>query len=256
MGSPDARTLELRALADVDLAPMHALLERTLEARGVSAENRAILKNALTEPIHPLWYVRLRADPYQLVWKSSEATPGPGDLKIEILRALAGERTPAGESVFELAIPAVTLSEMNLIDGRQDVLQALLRDHGYEGPVPPAVTIRSRLADRREQANKAFDAIDRVVDEAGKAMKLAEGAASGEKAREHRASASRALDDADGLLEALRDATKDMPELTRLPAPGQEAGTPASHAARWRSMLQTRSDDLRKARKELEDASR
>ncbi|MDX2016806.1 MAG: hypothetical protein SFY95_04090 [Planctomycetota bacterium] len=258
MDTPDARTRALRDLteADADLAPIQSLLDRTLESRGIGAENRAILRSALTSPIHPLWYVRLRADPYQLVWKGSDAKPGIADLKIEILRAIEGERTAAGESLFEFALPAVVLSEMKLIDGRQDVLQALLRERGYEGPVPQAVTIRSRLNDRRDQANKAFDAIDRVVDEARKALKLAEGAASNEKAREHRAAAARTLDDADGLLEALREAMKDMPELARLPAPGQEASAPAAHATKWRSMVQARADELRKARKELESASR
>lgn len=258
MGTPDARTRALRDLteAGADLAPIQSLLDRTLESRGIGAENRAILKNALTAPIHPLWYVRLRADPYQLAWKGSDAKPGMGDLKVEIVRAIEGERTAAGESLFEFALPAVVLSEMKLIDGRQDVLQALLRERGYEGPVPQAVTIRSRLNDRRDQANKAFDAIDRVVDEARKALKLAEGAASNEKAREHRGAAARTLDDADGLLEALREAMNDMPELTRLPAPGQEASTPAAHATKWRSMVQARADELRKARKELESASR
>lgn len=256
--TPDARTLELRRLseAEIDPAPMRALLDRGFERRGLAPEPRTILASALDAPIHPLWYVRMRADPFALVWKGSDVQPGPADLKIEILRALESDRTAAGEPVFELAIPAVVLTEMNLIDGRQDVLQALLRDRGYEGPVPPAVTIRSRLVERRDQANKAFDAIDRVVEEARKALRLASGAASDEKAREHRAAASRALDDADGLLEALRDALKDMPELARVPAPGQEAATPAAHATRWRSMLQGRADELRKARKDLESASR
>ncbi len=87
-----ARALRDLTEADADLAPIQSLLDRTLESRGIGAENRAILRSALTSPIHPLWYVRLRADPYQLAWKGSDAKPGIADLKIEILRAIEGER--------------------------------------------------------------------------------------------------------------------------------------------------------------------
>jgi hypothetical protein len=155
------------------------------------------------------------------------------------------------DGVHGAELDAKGLVRLRLASSMQEGWGAVMSRRGLMHAPRVERTINADFGASRARAESLVMTVDEALERAAAVLKLAwppTQSVSPAKYREAAEKGGRELAHASGALRELEDLLEKYPEVLRRPAPGQTAvaGRPSTYATRWRTMVQSRRDKLRK----------